>query len=108
MAKRRTSTISRRLSDKPWWLEAGVKFGAPTILAGYLVWVFVSQFTANQRQLTASFEQHQRDTADLVRHLQQESEQGWIVIGVLSRTCINTSRNDADRVACVSVARRPQ
>lgn len=99
MAKARST--SQQLSDGPFWLNVAVKFGAPTVLAGYLVWVFVSDVVGSQKHIIAAMEQHQKDMAGLVQHLQEDTSRGWALVSVSQRICLNTAKNDQDRMQCV-------
>lgn len=96
------------ISEQPWWVKTFVYVGAPTAAAGFLLWFVVSVLSAQLDGLTKSMQTHQSDMAQLVRHLDEESQQSWVTASVLARICINTAKNDADRLACVTVSRKPQ
>jgi hypothetical protein len=82
--------------------------GVPTAAAAYLLWFVVGGLTTKLDHQAATFDQHQKDMAALIGHLQVETEQSWVMAGTLSRICLNTAKTDADRMACVTVTRRPQ
>jgi len=100
------NSSSAPLSDQPWWVRSLVWVGAPTAASAYLLYFVLGQITDGQKQMLATMQAHQTDMASLVRHLEQDSEQQWVLIGISQRTCINTSKTDADRLACVSVVRK--
>jgi len=97
---------SAPLADAPWWVRSVVWVGVPTAAMAYLMWFVLGNFAGQMSHLSSSYDQHQQDTASLIQHLQQETEQAWAQLAVMQRICLNTAKTDADRLACVSIARR--
>lgn len=99
---------SQPLGDQPWYIKAIVWVGAPTAAAGYLLWFVLTTVTGHLDAMAATLEKHQQDMSALVVRLQEGQQQSWIMVGTMSRICLNTSKTDADRLACVSLPRPPQ
>lgn len=94
---------SQPLGDQPWYIKAIVWVGAPTAAAGYLLWFVLATVAGHLDAMATTLEKHQQDMTALVAHLQQDTQQTWVQLGVMQRICLNTSRTDADRLACVSI-----
>lgn len=112
MAKRPPRTrgmdLNQPLSDQPWWVKTVVWVGVPTAAFGILLWFVLRIISTQMDTVIATQSKQEKSLAELTGHLEQETEQSWVIQGTLSRICINTARTDADRLACVSVGRRPQ
>lgn len=100
--------LSAPLAEQPWWIKTLVWVGVPTIAFGYLLYFVLGDMSGGMKDMRAALAQQQKDMAGLIQHLQNDTDQGWVMQSTLARICINTARNDADRIACVSVTRRPQ
>lgn len=100
--------LSQPLSDQPWYVKTLVWVGVPTIAFGYLLYFVLGDMSGGMKEMRAALARQQQDMAGLIQHLQNDTDQGWVMQSTLARICINTARTDADRIACVSVARRPQ
>lgn len=98
--------LNQPLSDQPWYVKTLVWVGVPTVAFGYLLWFVLGDMSGGMKAMRESMDQHQKDMASLIQHLQAETDQQWVQLGVTQRICINTARTDADRLACVSIARR--
>lgn len=90
----------------PSWFQplfvAAAKFGLPSVGVGWLMWVIVSQVTVGQKTTNDLIQSHMSQAQSMMLHFDQETQQQREYLGVLLRVCINTARNDADRIACVS------
>lgn len=106
------------MSQRPWYFEAAMKFGLPAVAAGFLLWFLVVKVDAKLDGLSQQQAVHQEQMAvklsevvsALNKQISRQDEmlnQAWIQIGVTSRTCLNTSKTDADRIACASLNVRP-
>jgi hypothetical protein len=78
-----------------------IKLGVSSALALGLVW-WMTQV------VSAKLDEHMKTTAELVEHMKQDSEQQWQLVSVAQRICLNTAKNDADRLGCVVTAKRQQ
>ena|SRR3990167_8479132 len=84
------------------------RVGVPSAIALGMFWWLTSDLSTRLGAIEAALMTHKIDTASIAAHMTQESEQSWVIVGTLSRICINTAKTDADRLSCVSVPRRPQ
>lgn len=115
---RRVTTSQAPLSDQPWWVKTIVWVGVPTAGFGVMLWFILGNFSRQIETLVQTQTQHQADMAQLVSQMKQESaqtkqqadaqlQQAWVQLGVMQRICLNTSKTDADRIACASLTQRP-
>lgn len=95
MAKAQRRGSIGPIDSQPWWIRAIVWVGVPTALAGWLLW-----------QQDTTMKKFSADIAALVQHMNTDTDQAWVQLGVMQRICLNTARTAEDRVACVSIARR--
>lgn len=106
--------VSRRsaesvLSDQPWWVKTVVWVGVPTAAMGVLLWFVLSALTTRLDHLSATQDQHTKDMSALVTYLQQETQQSWVQLGVMQQICLNTARDERQRLLCVtSLPRRTE
>lgn len=94
------------LDNQPWYVKTFVWVGVPTAAFSVLLWFVLGTVSVELKNIETALASHQSDMQKLLVHLEDESEQRWVQIGVTQRICINTSKTDADRLACVSVPRR--
>lgn len=87
---RRTSDEASPLAGFPLWLRGVVWVGLPTAACIAFMYVFFTRFEA------------------IAVHLQQEAEQSWQIVSIVQRICLNTAKTDDDKMACVTVTRRPE
>ena len=88
----------------PWWIKTVFYFGAPTVAAGYFIWILTSQAAVaqatmleNQRVLITNLATHMEDsTREGARNTRQLEQ----IERLLFRICINTAVTSADRVDC--------
>jgi hypothetical protein len=73
----------------PNWLTAAYKFGAPTAMIAYLIYWMTSVATPLLMQI-----------ADSTKEVAAQSIENGAKI---NRICLNTSKTDPDRIACVVV-----
>lgn len=120
MAKRRVSdaaTGARKrtpMSTRPWYFDAAAKFGLPAVAAGFLLW-FLTFVVDKKLDAIAKAQVTQQDLqvqtseklTSVVSLLSQQLDQAWIQVGIIQRTCLNTSKTDADRIACAALTMRP-
>jgi len=94
------------LSALPALLVMIAKFGLPTVALAVVLWLVLVEMRGDVKGLKVGMSEQAAAMADLVKHLDTERDQSWIVLGVMQRICLNTAKNDADRVACVSATPR--
>ena len=96
---------SNAFAGMPQWARIVWIFGAPSILAGVLVWRLIAGIEdtveASLSQMTdthAALMQHVRATEDAARLVQaaQMSQ-----ISVMRQICVNTAKDDQQRRECV-------
>lgn len=73
--------------------------GAPVAAMFFLMWFITSTVTARLDAL----EVNSRLAAAAMKTIE---DQQWQVVSVLSRICINTSKTDQDRIACVTLSKK--
>jgi len=86
--------------DPPWWIKALKEFGFPTLIAGALMWFFLTNFQEFQRDTSANI----RGLTSMVNfHVAQmrvdqtEARSYWRLI------CINTARTAQQQAMCTQV-----
>jgi hypothetical protein len=103
-------SVTQPISDSPWYVRAIAFIGVPSAIAVFLVYFLTNLFTAITTRLEA-IEVAQRSavqvSSTLLKHLEQDTESMWQLVSINQRTCLNTAKSDADRMACV-IARKPQ
>ena len=99
---RTTGAVASVLADQPWWVKTVVWVGVPTAAMGYLLWFVLSGMATRLDHLAATQDQHTKDMTALVTHLQQETQQSWVQLGVMQQICLNTARNEQQRTLCVT------
>lgn len=95
------------LADQPKWVKTFIYVGVLPAIVGFLLYFLTAILDARLDKIDANLVAHQLDMKILLSHLEEETEQRWVQLGISQRICLNTAKNDSDRVACVSVARRP-
>lgn len=107
------------MATRPWYVDVGIKFGIPTVAAGYLMWFLTSVVSAKIDKSLEMQQTHQDVVvkqqevittllSQLIAQNRQALDQQWTQLGVQQRTCLNTSKTDADRIACAALTSRPQ
>lgn len=86
------------LSGLPVYARMVAWIGLPSALCIFLIWIVTGDLKAQVRQQTA-------DITVIKLYMSQQAEVAWQLVGINARVCLNTSKTDADRIACVSVSR---
>ncbi len=101
------TTAQAPLSDQPWWIRSLVWVGAPTAVAGYLLWFVVNgvitkldHMNDNLLKSTVELTAVKVEIQGVTKRLEQDASQHWVELGIMQRTCINAGRTDADKLAC--------
>ena len=94
-----SSSTSSPLAKLPVWAQVVAWVGLPSALCVFLVWSIVGDIKVQAKQQTA-------DIAAIKNYMAQQADVAWQLVGINSRVCLNTSKTDSDRIACVSVPRR--
>lgn len=89
------------LGALPSWARVAAWVGFPVAAAAFLLWFIVSIQSAQLGRIEASLQEQSKANASVASHLAAETEQSWTLVGLMQRICINTAKNDADRMACV-------
>ena len=111
--------MASRVQNRPWYVDVGLKFGIPSVAAGYLMYFLVGVVNAKMDTMLQMQEAHQNTVtakmSEVVVLLGQQNaqakqalDQQWTQLGVQQRTCLNTSKTDSDRIACAALTGRPQ
>ena len=85
------------------WMKFMAIVGLPSAGLAYLIYMLVSSFGAQLSSIDRRLDAHEKASVAITEHLQQDADQSWVLISVIQRVCINTSKTEADRIACVSV-----
>ncbi len=88
------------MNGLPSYAKVVAWIGLPAALCIFLIWVVTGDLKAQVRQQTV-------DIAQIKSYMAQQADVAWQLVGINSRVCLNTSKTDADRIACVSVTRQP-
>jgi len=103
------SGMTGALTNLPWWVQGIAWVGAPVAGFGWVLYFILGSFNVQLSAMNSSLTAHiaaSSATMDLIRkHLEDEVQQRWIQIGIEQRTCLNTSKTDADRIACAGLVR---
>lgn len=98
-------------SSQPWYVDLIRKWGFPATFAAAILYFLMAVVSA---KLDTSLDLQRKHSDEMTRELstatellRQQVNQQWVVIGALQRTCLNTSKTDADRIACATIT-KPQ
>jgi hypothetical protein len=96
------------LDGAPWWIRAGLWFGAPTVAAGYLMWVMVQTVTTGQERIMlnqATIIENQRMIITTIAKQETALSANAVQLGriemVLTQICVNAARTADERGACI-------
>lgn len=89
--------IQSPLKNLPQWAQIVSWIGLPAALCIFLVWIVTGDLKAQVKQQTA-------DIAAIKTTMARQADQAWIMLGVSQRICLNTSKTEEDKLACVSIA----
>lgn len=79
-------TMTPKLTEtRPWWIETVYKLGVPTVIAGALLWFFMTQVSANIANIQRDLREHVAATNFYLRAI-----------------CMNGSKDEAERANCVA------
>lgn len=91
----------------PWWVRAGVSFGAPTIAAGYLMWVLVSSIQDGQNVIISNQTTiigNQTAMLEMMRGQNDATSSTAVQLGhiemVLTQICAQSAESPDERAAC--------
>jgi hypothetical protein len=104
MARKPASSPAQALDGLPVWAKTISVVGAPTAAAAALIYglyVYLPKIDAELRTMeSGAAAMHEAYKT----HLADETRQNERMIAVLQRICLGASKDDADRIACVSVS----
>jgi hypothetical protein len=97
-----------RAAAAPWWIRAGLWFGAPTVAAGYLMWVMVQTISAGQDRIMlnqTTIIENQQLIITTISTQQTALSANAVQLGriemVLTRICVNAAKTADERNACI-------
>lgn len=96
------------LSGLPTYAKIAAWVGFPGVAAGYLIYVLTSSQAQRIQHIEDALRDHEKTSAAVLVQLKAQTDQTWVQIAVINRICLNTAKTDADKMACVTVARSPQ
>lgn len=89
------------MAGLPVWVQGIAWVGVPSAIACFFVWWMTSSVTVRLTAIETFLAKHQQDSAT-------DIQQTWQLIAINERVCLNTSKTNEDRVACVTMGRAPQ
>ena len=93
------------LASLPAYARIVAWVGFPAAAAAYLIYVLASVQGARFEKIETLLQQEEKHSIIVEQHLATDAEQGWILVGLLQRTCMNVARNDDDKMACIASQR---
>ena len=103
MARKAASSPATALDGLNPWVRAVAVVGAPTAGLAVLIYglfIYLPQIATELKTVGADAAvMHESYKA----HLTDEARQSERLLAVIQRVCLNTSRTDEDRLACVAV-----
>ncbi len=84
-------------------VKLAARWGLGGMFGGYIVWWLLSSFAAKQDALIAAVKDHDTRMAVVQKHMEDDSERGWIMVGVLQQVCLQGAHTDADRGRCIAL-----
>ena len=114
MAQERQSSDDMRLGEAfngiPVWIRAAAMLGAPTVAAGYLIWLISGALSQDVRSMRDSMATHSLQTAllmDKVTESRAASDAKVDVLIRLSQTqCVNAATDVVQRRNCIDAGGR--
>ncbi len=114
MAQERQSSddmnISAAFNGMPVWIRAAFVLGAPTVAAGYLMWLISGSLTQDVRAMRESFTTHAIQTAALVEKVTESRATSDAKVDVLIRIsqtqCVNAATDVMQRRNCIEAGGR--
>jgi hypothetical protein len=87
------------MKDWPSLFRAVAKFGVPSVLAGYLIWVMVADNKAQLKSIEEALRGHQLDTSYYVKSVDELKIRTDRTNLILQQICVNGS-SPRDRPNC--------
>jgi hypothetical protein len=89
----------------PWWVRVLLQVGPAAAIALFLVWVLAGQWSTrldaiDSRMTRASAQMSEFVVKQTGFETEVRAENAW-KLSLLRQICLNTSKNDTDRRACV-------
>lgn len=114
MAQDRQSSDDMKLGDAfngmPMWLRAAAMLGAPTVAAGYLIWLISGALSQDVRAMRDSLTAHTIQTASLVEKVAESRTTSDAKMDTLIRIaqtqCVNAATDVVQRRDCINAGVR--
>ncbi len=94
----------------PTWVRAAAILGAPTVAAGYLIWLISSALAVDMRAMRESFTAHTIQTAVLVEKVTESRTASDAKVDTLIRIsqtqCVNAATDVVQRRNCIDAGGR--
>ena len=95
--------------EVPAWVKVSMQVGAPTIAAGYLIWLFSTNVAGDVRELKVSVIQHVLSTDLMMQRLNDTRVTADAKVDVLIRIaqtqCVNAATDVVQRRNCIEAGR---
>ena len=95
--------------EMPAWARVGLQFGAPTLCAGWLVYLFSTALVGDVRELKASVLQHVVSTDNMLARINEQRTNQDAKIDVLIRIaqtqCVNAATDALQRRDCINASK---
>lgn len=84
------------------WGRLAAYVGVPSVIAIFLVWNLTSNVNARLDGQQAELKAMSLALSAVAKHMDSDGVQMWMLVAAAQRTCLNTSKTDLDRIACIS------
>lgn len=96
-------------NEIPTWSKIALQFGAPTLFAGWLIYLFSTGVAMDVRELKASVMQHVQTTDNMMYRLNEERVSQAAKIDILIRIaqtqCVNSATDALQRRDCLNAGK---
>lgn len=94
----------------PVWVRAACVLGAPTIAAGYLIWLVSGSLATDVRAMRSDLIHHNQATAVLIDKINEDrtvqSGRLEVLIRLLQTQCVNAATDVMQRRDCLNAGAR--
>ncbi len=95
--------------EVPAWIKVSMQVGAPTIAAGYLIWLFSTNVAGDVRELKASVLQHVMTTNIMMDRINEtrsiQDQKIDVLIRIMQTQCVNAATDVIQRRNCIEAGK---
>jgi hypothetical protein len=95
--------------EVPTWFKVAMQFGAPTLFAGWLIYLFSTSLVGDVRELKASVQQHVMSSDAMMQRFNDSRAMQDMKIDILIRIaqtqCVNAASDSFQRRDCLAAGK---